>query len=740
VRILFFVDSVSRTRPFDRVLQSLAEGGHTVVLAAPRPRDRPLSLPKHLALTNHALVQGGLPGRIELATCPAHRLDRWQQLAPALRSARDYLRYCDSRFAGAARLERRAAAHAPSGWLPWLQQHPWVSRNWRLVSRLLAMAEDAMPSDRLLDLFIAYERPDVVLVTPLVDFGSYQTDCIKSAHRTGIPVVFVPFSWDDLTTRGLVRVEPDRVLAWNALQQREAIDLHGVSPSRVVVTGAPRFDELFAMRPSTARGEFCARAGLDPAAPFLLYACSTDVAAPGEASFVLHWIERLRQSPDPALRGCGILVRPHPEHVKVWRNVDVSRFPNVALWTDADGLSGDRGLYESLQHSAALVGVDTGAMIEAAILGKPALTPVTDASVGDRERSLHFEHLRAANGGPVREAGTFEQHAAQAAAVLRGAEAADAARPFVERFVRPRGLAAAVVPVMVEEIERAAGIRKRPARASLWHYPVRLGLRAGLLAGARGPEPGTAGHGPDATAGETLVMTATFRADATPVLVIRREEERIEQYLCALLSWARPQRIRRIVFAENSNTAFDFSPIVRHLEAAGKDVEVLVYEGNKRSEQFGKGFGEGEILEHVFRHSRLLRRGRTFYKVTGRLFVRNFDRVSESTPDRDAFRMKHRKDGKPSKVNTVFFKCSLELFERRLLKAYRQVDERKGVQIEHAYYNQLRDLDAGGFGMAPQIVGQQASTGLLYEPYDDEVITAARALLHSSTRRTAPTG
>jgi hypothetical protein len=742
VRILFFVDSVSRTRPFDRVLQSLAERGHTVVLATPRPRDRPLSLPKQLALTNHALVQAGRPGRIELATCPAHRLDRWQHLAPALRSARDYVRYYDPRYAGAARLERRAAAHAPSGWLALIQEHPWLSRNWRLVSRLLAMTEDAIPSDRLLDLFIAYERPDVVLVTPLVDFGSYQTECVKSAHRIGVPVVLVPFSWDDLTTRGLVRVEPDRVLAWNAIQQREAIELHGVSPSRVIVTGAPRFDELFGMRPSSTRDEFCAATGLASGAPFLLYACSSDFAAPGEVSFVPTWIERLRQSPDPAVRGCGILVRPHPEHAKAWRNTDLSMFPNVALWTDTDTLSGDRGLYESLLHSAALVGLNTGAILEAAILGKTALTPITGENAGDQERSLHFQSLRAANGGPLREAGTFGEHASQVAAVLRGDEAVDPAGPFVERFVRPRGLEADVAPVMVDEIERAARLRKRPARASLCHYPVRLGLRAGLLAGARGSEHGTAAPASDADglAGETLVMTATFRAGTTPVLVIRREEDRIEQYLCALLSWARPQRIRRIVFAENSNTGFDFSPIVRLLEAAGKEVEVLVYDGNKGSEQLGKGFGEGEILEHVFRHSRLLRRGSTFYKVTGRLFVRNFDRVSESTPGRDAFRMKHRKDGKPSKVNTVFFKCSMELFERRLLKAYRQVDERKGVQIEHTYYNQLRDVDAGGFGAAPRIVGQQASTGLLYEPYDDDVIAAARSLLRPSPQHTATTG
>jgi hypothetical protein len=44
---------------------------------------------------------------------------------------------------------------------------------------------------------------------PLVTFESYQTDYVKAAHRLGIPVIFIPFSWDNLTNKGLMRVLPD---------------------------------------------------------------------------------------------------------------------------------------------------------------------------------------------------------------------------------------------------------------------------------------------------------------------------------------------------------------------------------------------------------------------------------------------------------------------------------------------------------------------------------------------------
>lgn len=228
---------------------------------------------------------------------------------------------------------------------------------------------------------------------------------------------------------------------------------------------------------------------------------------------------------------------------------------------------------------------------------------------------------------------------------------------------------------------------------------------------------------------ETVVMSATFRADATPVLVVREEHERRLQYLCALVAWAGPARVRRIVFAENSNTSFDFSPVVRLLERAGKEVEVLVFDGNKEAARLGKGYGEGEILEYVYRNSRLLHVSPAFYKVTGRLFVSNFDEVAATTTSLEAFRMKRWKDGRPSKAITSFFKCSREVFETRLRDAYRQVNDEDGQRIEQVYFRQLSDVNVGDFGVKPIMVGQHASTGKMYEPYDDDVVRMARSLL-----------
>ena len=245
------------------------------------------------------------------------------------------------------------------------------------------------------------------------------------------------------------------------------------------VIGAPRFDEFFVMRPSTSREEFCAQVNLSPSQPFILYVCSSPFVAPREVEFVERWVKRLRRAEDPGLRACGVLVRPHPVHVKQWRGVDLSRFPQTSLWSSKETLNADQGLFDSLHHASAVVGLNTSAMIEAAIAGRPVHSILEAEFSGGQEQTLHFHYLRAQNGGLLHEARTIEEHIQQLASTLRaGGVECNRRREFLERFVRPGGLDTPVAPKMADEIEKAALIAKRPRRwTPAWQLAARLGLR-----------------------------------------------------------------------------------------------------------------------------------------------------------------------------------------------------------------------------------------------------------------------
>ena len=197
----------------------------------------------------------------------------------------------------------------------------------RFLTNALLTVERAIPIDRAVFSLVERERPDVLLVTPLVDIGSDQVDYVKAARRLGIRSALPVLSWDNLTNKGLIRVEPDTIYVWNEAQKAEAVSMHGVDPSHVVVTGAMVYDQWFARRPSSTRDEFCARVGLDPRTPILLYLCSSPFIAPDEIVFIERWIAAIRAAPDARVRSAGILIRPHPENRQPWHRFDAMAAP-----------------------------------------------------------------------------------------------------------------------------------------------------------------------------------------------------------------------------------------------------------------------------------------------------------------------------------------------------------------------------------------------------------------------------
>ena len=197
--------------------------------------------------------------------------------------------------------------------------------------KTLQELEDLVPSDPICDLFLQSETADALLVTPLVEFSSRQVDLVKSARHLGLPVGFPVFSWDNLSTKGVVHVAPDRLFVWNDIQKREAVDLHCIDPNRVTVTGAPQFDTFLETQPSEGREEFCSRLRFDSKRPIVTYLGSAPFISPNEELFVDQWIDGLRASPSVALRTANILVRPHPRSSDAWKDWRADRWSGVRL-------------------------------------------------------------------------------------------------------------------------------------------------------------------------------------------------------------------------------------------------------------------------------------------------------------------------------------------------------------------------------------------------------------------------
>jgi len=513
-RILFVMLHPGFIRYYEEGLRALADEGHDVHVAFEITRSKLGEdvTARRLAECSPRITCGTTPERRESvraflargdrtalrsgddrrpATRQEVREDAWESLATTVRLQLDYLRFFGPAFAHASSLKARARKRLPRVYVSFVDAIArGGARPRAALAAVLRVIERLVPTGAALETFIRQHDPDLLLVTPLVELGSQQVDYIKCARRLGVRSALCVASWDNLTSKGLIRVIPDHVVVWNEAQKAEAVSLHGVAPDRVAVTGAQLFDHWFDDRPSRSREEFCRMVGLDPSQPFVLYVGSSTFIAPVEVPFAERWIGRIRNGPaeagryaegDAALAGVGVLIRPHPANSRQWRTFAApARFANVALWppigTDPTSPDFRRDYFDSLYYCAAVVGINTSAQIEATIVGRPVFTIRSAEFAHAQEGTLHFQYL-VNESGAVRSAGSLDEHVAQLRALLSGApDAGKDARDFVRTFIRPHGVDVPVAPVFARTI---GDLARRPHPVPHRHDVVAAVLRPG---------------------------------------------------------------------------------------------------------------------------------------------------------------------------------------------------------------------------------------------------------------------
>jgi hypothetical protein len=470
VRIAFILRHALYLRNFESALRGLADRGHEILLIL-SPLEKDVDRTLLVALTTE------YPNINEVPIGP--RTSWWWPVSDGLRGVRDFLRYLEPDYADAPALVARGGRRLPRSvqlafeYVPGLKSKP-VRRS---LAAFATLFDRAIPPDPGLIKTLRRWAPDLLMVTPMIDFTYSQTDYVKAARYLGIPSMLAVASWDNLTNKGLIQVCPDRVVLWNAIQEREAVDMHAIPAERVRQTGAQLYDHWFEMKPTLSRAEFCARAGaLDPTKPIILYLCSSSFICRDEVAFMREWLESLRKS-GKVLAEANVIVRPHPAHLEQWQNVDLSAFGNAVVWPRGGGVPIDderkRGYFDSLSHADAVVGINTSGFIEAGIVGRRTLTPQTGHFDQTQEGTLHFRYLAPLL---IISPSLPEHFAALERTITHKEETKSEVAKFIADFVRPAGIEQPATPIFIDAVEDGAKATPEPWRVPFWAPAFRLAL------------------------------------------------------------------------------------------------------------------------------------------------------------------------------------------------------------------------------------------------------------------------
>jgi|CXWL01.1.fsa_nt_gi hypothetical protein len=333
----------------------------------------------------------------------------------------------------------------------------------RTFQKTLRFIEQKIPVVARIRDHIKRHNPNLVIALPLINADSKENEYIKAALVLGIPCVYSMYSWDNIDSKATFQSRPDYNIVWNKPLAETLSKGHTVSPEKIFITGAPRFDRLVESRDEyiLPREEFCRIAGINATKKYILYVGSTFLVnsefkkAMNEDAPALEIAEALLQHPNT--RDVNVLVRPHPSNAGIVKNLWEQKRHNVAVYP-AHGEFPDteekrRMFYNSLHHSIAVVGINTTAFLEASALDKPCITIVTK-EFGETQQLPHFHHL--VDGDFLETANGASEVVEIVKRIIDGADTHSAQRrAFVGKFLKspePGKSAAEVYADLVEKL------------------------------------------------------------------------------------------------------------------------------------------------------------------------------------------------------------------------------------------------------------------------------------------------
>ena len=267
------------------------------------------------------------------------------------------------------------------------------------LSVVLQALERCLRPPAEVERFLAEQAPDVLIPDASAPDRHAHADYLRAAKRLGIHTVFPVRGWDNLTNKGLLRDAPELMLVWNETPgpggRRAPSRTTGPHPAdrrcRRATTGSAGARAAIARR-SAGRSDFvptgrscstCARRG-----------SSLATTRPRSSG---GWIEGCVRA-GGLLAEAGFLIRPHPLNAAQWADFG-SDEDGVRVWPRFGEAPHDeasrRNFFDSIFHAAAVVGINTTAQIESAIVGRPVHTLLADEFRDTQQGTLHFHYLQA---------------------------------------------------------------------------------------------------------------------------------------------------------------------------------------------------------------------------------------------------------------------------------------------------------------------------------------------------------
>lgn len=217
-----------------------------------------------------------------------------------------------------------------------------------------------------------------------------------------------------------------------------------------------------------------------------------------------------------------------------------------------------------------------------------------------------------------------------------------------------------------------------------------------------------------------ILLTSSVTIHDTRV-ALKNPDERISHTVNSIEKWHAIAPDCPIVICDGSN--FDFREIIKRKNPAIQ-IECLNFSNDEEKvKEFGRGYGEGEIIKFAIENSNTIREYQSFAKCSAKLWVENFNDCrlhwNHQFLCQGVFE-NHFKINKPlelSYIDTRFYLSSVQFYKENFLYAHHKIDKRTGIGLEEVFKNRILEShhERVLFTLYPIVLGVGGGTGKSYK-------------------------
>jgi len=235
------------------------------------------------------------------------------------------------------------------------------------------------PAPVVAELFDTY-HPTLVFSSSILN-SSLDVAYLREAKRRGVATIGIPRGWDNYTSKGILRVVPETLLAMNRYLVEMGSEYQSLPATGVDVVGFPGMDQYVDRSLIEPRETFLKSIGVDPTKRIILFCAQGDYMVPSEWEIAEIFDELVESGKLPS--DLLMIYRAHPSfesHTK-----ELGALTHVVHNRKASYKEGDVSTWEmgkrdiayymnTIVHSDVIVTTGSTAGLDAVALGKPVIS------------------------------------------------------------------------------------------------------------------------------------------------------------------------------------------------------------------------------------------------------------------------------------------------------------------------------------------------------------------------------